>query len=52
MKNISVHAIGFVTKIIQIRRNIGCHSVNPQKYLSGTHGGVQAFASQPPDPSQ
>ena len=34
-------------KIAQLRQDI---EHNPQKYLSNTPDGVQAFASQPPDP--
>jgi len=43
----SRHAIWSATKIIQMRRDI---EHNPYKYLSNTPGGVQASASQPPDP--
>ena len=42
-----VHAIRYATKIVQMRRGI---EHNPYKYLSNTPGGVQASASQPPDP--
>jgi hypothetical protein len=47
MTKISLHAIRLATKIIQMRRGI---KHNPCKYLSNTPGGVQAPASQPPDP--
>jgi hypothetical protein len=35
------------TKITQVRRD---SEYNPHKYLNNTPGGVQASASQPPDP--
>ena len=35
------------TKITQVRRD---SDYNPHKYLNNTPGGVQASASQPPDP--
>jgi len=47
MKRLSLPAIRFITKIIQMRRDIEC---NPHKYQSSTPGGVQASASQAPDP--
>ena len=47
LKKFSLHAIRSATKIMQIRRDI---DYNPHKYLSNTPGGVQASASQPPDP--
>jgi len=47
MKRLSLHAIRSATTIIQIRQGV---EYNPHKYLSNTSGGVQASASQPPDP--
>ena len=47
MEKSSLHAIRSATKIIQMRRDI---ENNPHKYLGNTPGGVQASASQPPDP--
>jgi hypothetical protein len=47
MKKLSLHAIRSTTNIIQMRREI---EQTPKKILSNTPGGVQAFASQPPDP--
>jgi hypothetical protein len=47
MKTLSLHAISFASKIIQMRWDI---KNNPHKYMSNTPGGVQASASQPPDP--
>jgi hypothetical protein len=47
MKKLSLHAIRSATKIRQMRPDI---ENNPHKYPSNTPGGVQASASQPPDP--
>ena len=47
MKRSSLHIIKSASKIIQVRRDI---AHNPKHYLSNTPGGVQASASQPPDP--
>jgi len=47
MKYLSLHAVRSATKITRMRRDI---DHNPHKYLSNTPGGVQASASQPPDP--
>jgi len=47
IKGLFLHVIKFATKIIQMRRDI---ELNLPKYLSNTPGGVQASASQPPDP--
>ena len=46
-RNCCLHAIRSAAKIIQMRRDIKHNSHN---YLSNTPGGVQASASQPPDP--
>jgi hypothetical protein len=45
---LSLHAIRSATKVIQQMRQDIEH--NSHKYLSNTPGGVQASASQPPDP--
>jgi hypothetical protein len=47
MKKLSLHAIRSATEIIQIRRDI---EHNPHNYLSDSPDGVQASASQSPDP--
>jgi hypothetical protein len=43
---VSLHATRSVTKIIH-RRDV---EYNPHKYMGNTPGGIQASASQPPDP--
>jgi len=47
MNKISLHAIRSATKIIQMKQG---NEYNPHKYMGNTPGGIQASASQPPDP--